>query len=154
LLSSAETMETGFVFLKPMLDEKTSARRGKILLATVEGDIHDIGKHIVALLLRNHGFEVVDMGKDVAAEKIIAAARKENPDIIGLSALMTTTMVKMKEVICAAKKEELDVPFLVGGAVVDADYAKSIGAVYARDGVEAVSRAQEIMAARGCPKNT
>jgi len=111
----------------------------------VEGDIHDIGKNIVALMLRNYGFEVVDLGKDVSARHIVAAAREHSAAVIGLSALMTTTMIKMPEVIQLAKTEGLDkVKFMVGGAVVDQGYADEIGAdAYAADAMEAVRIAQK-----------
>ncbi|MEA1970930.1 MAG: cobalamin-dependent protein, partial [Thermodesulfobacteriota bacterium] len=107
--------------------------------------VHDIGKNIVALMLRNHGFEVVDLGKDVSAEIIIREAARIKPSVIGLSALMTTTMVNMKEVIELAQRESLDCKFMVGGAVVTKVYAESIGAHYARDGVEAVRVVEKLI---------
>ncbi|MBN1523621.1 MAG: homocysteine S-methyltransferase family protein [Spirochaetales bacterium] len=146
LLSSAETMEEGVRFLQPLLAKEEQNKEGKILLATVEGDIHDIGKNIVGLLLKNHGFEVIDLGKDVSAQNIIDIAKKEKPDIIGLSALMTTTMIKMQEVKDLAEKENIKAGFLLGGAVVSREYANSIDAFYAKDGVEAVSTARKIIA--------
>jgi 5-methyltetrahydrofolate--homocysteine methyltransferase len=111
-------------------------------MATVKGDIHDIGKNIVCLMLKNNGFEVIDLGKDVPHETIIDAMKKHQPDLVGLSALMTTTMVKMQEVIERAKDSGLTCPFMVGGAVVTRTYAESIGAAYAKDGVEAVKVAE------------
>lgn len=140
LIASAETMKRGVAYLRPFLkDEKAVAeKRGTVLLATVEGDIHDIGKNIVALILENHGFKVADLGKDVPARAIVDEAKRIRPDIIGLSALMTTTMVHMKDVIDLARKEGLTCEFLVGGAVVSPAFAGSIGAHYAKDGVEAV----------------
>jgi 5-methyltetrahydrofolate--homocysteine methyltransferase len=108
------------------------------MLATVEGDIHDIGKNIVSLLLRNHGFRVIDLGKDVTADRILETAEREKPDVIGLSALMTTTMVRMKEVIELARERETAGHFILGGAVVTRSFAESLGAAYAKDGVEAV----------------
>ena len=100
--------------------ERAAVIKGKVLIATVKGDIHDIGKNIVALLLRNSGYDVIDLGKDISTREIIAAAKRENPDVIGLSALMTTTMVNMKEVIATAAQEGLKANFLLGGAVVAA----------------------------------
>jgi 5-methyltetrahydrofolate--homocysteine methyltransferase len=140
LIASAETMKKGIAFLVPWLgDGKLEKKqKGIIIIATVKGDVHDIGKNIVALMLRNHGFEVVDLGKDVSAETIIREAARIKPSVIGLSALMTTTMVNMKEVIELAHRESLDCKFMVGGAVVTKAYAKSISAHYAKDGVEAV----------------
>ena len=103
LMAAAETMKKALGFLEPLLKKDAAGNKGTIILATVKGDIHDIGKNIVALLLRNYGYHVIDLGKDVAAETIIAAAKKQNPDVIALSALMTTTMVNMKEVITLAR---------------------------------------------------
>ena len=145
LIASAETMKMGFTLLEPLLNSAGLEKKGKILFATVEGDIHDIGKNIVILMLRNYGFEVIDLGKDVKAEKIIEAAEKEKPDIIALSALMTTTMIRMPEVIEKAKLSAIKAAFMVGGAVVTEDWAQSIGAHYSANGVEAVKKAQELL---------
>ena len=145
LMAAAEAMKKGLAFLEPLLIKDSVKNKGKIILATVKGDIHDIGKNIVALLMRNYGYQVIDLGKDVSASEILEAARKENPDVIGLSALMTTTMVQMKEVISLAKKQGFEQPFLVGGAVVNHDYAVSIGATYAKDGVEAVKVVEQLI---------
>ncbi|MBU2044978.1 MAG: homocysteine S-methyltransferase family protein [Candidatus Omnitrophica bacterium] len=146
LIASAETMQRGVFHLQPYLKKKTASRfkKGVILLATVKGDIHDIGKNIVALVLKNYGFEVIDLGKDISVEKIIAKAKSHSPDIVGLSALMTTTMVQMPLVISAAKKEGLGCKFMVGGAVVNKTYADSIGAEYAKDSIAAVKVAEKI----------
>jgi 5-methyltetrahydrofolate--homocysteine methyltransferase len=140
LIASAEAMKRGLAYLDPYLKEGQSdqEQKGRILIATVKGDIHDIGKNIVALMLNNQGFDVVDLGKDVSVEVIIEEARQTRPDIVALSALMTTTMVNMKKTIDTARREGLDCSFMVGGAVVTASYADEIGAAYARDGVEAV----------------
>jgi 5-methyltetrahydrofolate--homocysteine methyltransferase len=117
----------------------------KVVLATVKGDIHDIGKNIVALMLRNHGFIVHDLGKDVEAGLIIDKAKEIGADIIGLSALMTTTMVQMKIVIDLAKAEGLKCRFLIGGAVVNQSYAEEIGAdAYAPDAHMAVKIARQL----------
>jgi 5-methyltetrahydrofolate--homocysteine methyltransferase len=145
LIASAETMQKGFAVLEPMLDQASSARKGRVLMATVKGDIHDIGKNIVVLLLRNNGFEVIDLGKDVSNETIIKAINEYRPDIVGLSALMTTTMTIMKEVITLARERGIICPFMVGGAVVTAEYAASINAAYAKDGVEAVRVAEGLI---------
>jgi len=138
LVASAEAMKKALHYLDPYLKKKSAISKGKILLATVKGDIHDIGKNIVALLLRNYGYAVIDLGKDVSVRTIIHYAKKENPDVIGLSALMTTTMVKMQEVMNAAQAEGIKASFILGGAVVTEDYAHSLGAAFAKDGVEAV----------------
>jgi 5-methyltetrahydrofolate--homocysteine methyltransferase len=147
LIASAEAMKKGFEHLEPLLKKEGgyTARKSTIILATVQGDIHDIGKNIVSLMLKNNGFEVVDLGKDVPDGEIIEAALSHKPQIIGLSALMTTTMVRMKEVVDMARQQGIACPFLVGGAVVTKAYADSIGAHYARDGVEAVKAALELL---------
>ena len=138
LMAAAEAMKKALAYLDPLLKKTAAAEKGKVLLATVRGDIHDIGKNIVALLLRNYGYCVIDLGKDVRDEVIIEAAKKEKPDVIGLSALMTTTMVNMKEIIALARAQGIKTDFLVGGAVVTEAYAASIGASFAKDGVAAV----------------
>ncbi|MBN2178201.1 MAG: homocysteine S-methyltransferase family protein [Deltaproteobacteria bacterium] len=146
LIASAEAMKRGIACLKPHLkDKKETAKKGLVLMATVKGDIHDIGKNIVSLMLSNQGFEVVDLGKDVSAEVIIEAARSLGPDIIGLSALMTTTMVNMKEIVEGVERENLRCKFMIGGAVVSESFANSIGAHYARDGVDAVRVANKLL---------
>ena len=146
LIASAETMKLGLSWLEPHLRDDVSSQdnKGRILIATVQGDIHDIGKNIVALMLGNQGFDVIDLGKDVATARIITEAKRLQPQIIALSALMTTTMVAMKEIVVAARREGLDCSFMIGGAVVTESYAAEIGASYAMDGVEAV-RAAELL---------
>ncbi len=151
LIMSAEAMKTAFDFLEPRLresgkSEKAVAKR-KIILATVKGDIHDIGKNIVALMLKNYGYEVIDLGKDVGYESVIKAANESGAEIIGLSALMTTTMTQMKTIIGKCRKSGLKkVKYIVGGAVVTQDYADEIGADgYAPDSVEAVRLVQKLL---------
>ncbi len=146
LIASAEAMKRGIACLRPFLkDTKVATKKGLILMATVKGDIHDIGKNIVSLMLSNQGFEVVDLGKDVSAEAIVEAAQNLGPDIVGLSALMTTTMVNMKEIVERVERENLRCKFMVGGAVVSESFANSIGAHYARDGVDAVRVANRLL---------
>jgi 5-methyltetrahydrofolate--homocysteine methyltransferase len=149
LMLSAEAMQRGFAVLKPLLaEEEGAAAKPKIIMATVEGDIHDIGKNIVCLLLKNHGFDVLDLGKDVPAQAIVDAARKEGAPLIGLSALMTTTMVRMEDVVRLAKKHDLDSRIIIGGAVVSQAYAERIGADgYATDAVAAVRLAKQLLEA-------
>lgn len=148
LIQSAGTMKNAFGYLEPLLkrnDIKDQREKIKVVLATVKGDIHDIGKNIVALMLRNYGFEVYDLGKDVAAEEIIKKAKTHGAQIVGLSALMTTTMIEMKNVIGLAKKEGLNSKFIIGGAVVTDQYAKEIEADgYAEDAHKAVKLAQKL----------
>jgi len=148
LISCADTMRKGFEVLQPHLEEEggdaASGKGPKVILATVQGDIHDIGKNIVSLMLNNYNFEVIDLGKDVSAEDIIDAAVTHKADIVGLSALMTTTMVEMKTVLDLAREKNLtNIRFMVGGAVIDQNYSDEIGADgYARDAMEAVRLAQ------------
>ncbi|MDI6615255.1 MAG: homocysteine S-methyltransferase family protein [Syntrophaceae bacterium] len=146
LIASAEAMKKGIAWLEPRLAgaAPTKKEKGRIIIATVEGDVHDIGKNIVALMLRNQGYAVTDLGKDVPAATIIREAVRLKPAVIALSALMTTTMVKMADVIDLARKQSPDCRFMVGGAVVTKGYAESIGAHYAKDGVEAVRVADEL----------
>lgn len=150
LIASAETMKRAFDYIQPQIIEEgaPAVNKGKILMATVKGDIHDIGKNIVALMLKNNGFEVVDLGKDVPHEKIIEAIKRHRPDIVGLSSLMTTTMVNMQEAIEQVRLAGMVCEVMVGGAVVTEGYAKSLGVRYAKDGVEAVKVAEELVALR------
>ncbi len=147
LMGGARAMEFAVAKLEPLLNSgKAEESNGKIILATVKGDIHDIGKNIVAMMLKNYGFEVIDLGKDVPAEVIVGRAEKDGVSIIGLSALMTTTMGEMRNVIELARKRGLkNVAFIVGGAVVDEEFAKSIGAEYSADAMETVRIAQRLM---------
>jgi 5-methyltetrahydrofolate--homocysteine methyltransferase len=149
LMLSAETMQRGFNLLRPLLEKGSEAeKKATIIMATVEGDIHDIGKNIVCLMLRNHGFDVVDLGKDVPAARIVDEADKADAGIIGLSALMTTTMVKMEEVVALVRERGLRAKIMVGGAVVTQDFADSIGADgYSRDAVAAVKLAKQLCGA-------
>ncbi|KHK04095.1 homocysteine S-methyltransferase family protein [Desulfovibrio sp. TomC] len=143
LLAAAEAMRAGFSRLEPLLVETAGAAKARIVMATVEGDIHDIGKNIVCLMLKNHGFEVIDLGKDVSAERIVDAASQHGAAVIGLSALMTTTMVRMEDTVRLVRERGLAARIMVGGAVVTEAFAKSIGAdAYAADAVDAVRQAK------------
>ena len=145
LIASAQTMEESVKYLEPLLLTGNSNKRGKVIIATVKGDIHDIGKNLVALMLKNYGFEVIDMGKDVESEAIIAKAKEEQADIIALSALMTTTMTRMKEVVQLKKEAGLHTKVMIGGAVTTEDYAKEIGAEgYSTDAQDAVKVAMSL----------
>ncbi|MDD5065556.1 MAG: homocysteine S-methyltransferase family protein [bacterium] len=145
LIMSAETMRTAFDHLLPWLEQgNKQIKNRKIILATVKGDVHDIGKNIVALMLRNYGFDVIDLGKNVEATVIINKALSTQADIIGLSALMTTTMVEMKKVIELGRHKGVKGRFVIGGAVVTDQYAKEIGASYARDAMEAVRLCEKV----------
>lgn len=147
LMMAAEAMKKAFAFIKPRLSQEASSQNnGTIVMATVEGDIHDIGKNIVIVMLENYGFRIVDLGKDVPSEKILASAQHEDADIIGLSALMTTTMPRMQEVIEGVKNMGLRSRVMVGGAVLNQEYADRIGAdAYSADARAAVKTAQHLM---------
>jgi len=147
LIASAEAMKAALARVEPRLKREKKGRLGKgvIILATVKGDIHDIGKNIISLMLKNHGYKIVDLGKDVPTPAIIESMRRSKPDVVGLSALMTTTMVNMEEVIGLARANGYSCPFIVGGAVVTKSYAASIGAAYAKDGVEAVRVVEQLI---------
>lgn len=140
LIGSAETMKNAIEILEPLLlTNQNSDDMPVVVIATVEGDIHDIGKNLVALMLKNYGFKVIDLGKDVPKEKIIEAAKTYHAQVIALSALMTTTMQEMKHVIDYAKSQEVDSKVIIGGAVITQDYADEIGADgYSKDAAEAV----------------
>lgn len=129
LISSANAMKVAMEFLEPMLSEgDSSTDTATIVIATVEGDIHDIGKNLVVLMLKNYGYRVIDLGKDVAASLIVERALSENAAIIGLSALMTTTMVRMKDVVKLAKEKGYTGKIIIGGACITESYAEEIGA--------------------------
>lgn len=140
LISSAETMKNAIDYLEPMLQSEDKGEESvTIVMATVEGDIHDIGKNLVVLMLKNYGYRVIDLGKDVPAERIIETAIKENAKIIGLSALMTTTMMQMQVVTDMVRDKNLDVKVIIGGAVITQSFADEIGADgYSKDAQEAV----------------
>ncbi|MEQ8236554.1 MAG: homocysteine S-methyltransferase family protein [Syntrophomonadaceae bacterium] len=146
LMMAAETMKKAFAYLKPHLSGEARQDAGAIVIATVEGDIHDIGKNIVIVMLENYGFRIIDLGKDVPAETILDTAQREDADIIGLSALMTTTMPRMQEVITGARQRGLRARIMVGGAVLNQEYADRIGADgYSADARAAVKTAQRLM---------
>lgn len=151
LMLSANVMKEAFDRLKPELAKANAGgeRAGVVVLATVQGDVHDIGKNLVAVLLENHGFTVHDLGRDVSPETVLHEARRLSADLVCLSALMTTTMPKMKEVIDLFAKEGFDCPVIVGGAATTQSFADEIGAAgYGRDAQEAVTVAKGILAER------
>jgi 5-methyltetrahydrofolate--homocysteine methyltransferase len=141
MLASAEAVGAAMDILKPYLEESNIETRGKFVIATVKGDIHDIGKNIVAILLKGAGYEVNDLGIDVPEDRIISVIKEEQPDYLGLSALLTTTMTEMDTVIKALKENSLrdDVKVLIGGAAVSDEYASEIGAdAFCADAFEAI----------------
>jgi len=142
LIMAGETMKEGMKVLEPYLKAGELKKIGKVVIGTVRGDLHDIGKNIVATLLSAAGFEVVDLGVDVSPEKFVEAVKENNPDIVGMSALLTTTMVEMEEVIKALKESGLrdKVKVIIGGAPITEEFAKKIGAdAAAKDAVEGVN---------------
>lgn len=149
LIAGAEAMKRSIEILEPlMLAEKDQTDMPVVVIATVEGDIHDIGKNLVALMLKNYGFQVVDLGKDVPKERIVEEAEKHHAAIIALSALMTTTMKQMAAVIAYAKERGVTAKIMVGGAVITKEYAEEIGADgYSRDAAEAVRVAETLLGA-------
>ncbi len=145
LLMSAEAAKAAFEVVKDAMRGAPQATRGKIILATVKGDIHDIGKNIVKVLLENYGYQVLDLGKDVAPEVIVDTAIQEEVALIGLSALMTTTVVSMEQTIRLLREKKPDAKVVVGGAVLTQEYADSIGAdCYARDAMATVHYADSV----------
>jgi 5-methyltetrahydrofolate--homocysteine methyltransferase len=139
VILAAETMQVAFTRLKDLFPGGTAGRRGRILLATVKGDVHDIGKNIVATVLQNYGWEVIDLGKNVATSEIVQQAQQLQADFVGLSALMTTTMIEMGAVIKELKVSGIPAKVIVGGAVLSQSYADEIGAHgYGKDALEAV----------------
>ena len=147
LIASAESMKLAIEYLEPLLERKSGKKEmPTVIIATVEGDIHDIGKNLVALMLKNYGFRMIDLGKDVSKEKIIEAAKEHHAGIIALSALMTTTMQEMKKVVDYAKEQKVDAKIMIGGAVITQDYADEIGADgYSKDAAGAVKLAKQLL---------
>ena len=147
LIASAETMKLSIEVLEPLLmSNQDKKEMPVVVIATVAGDIHDIGKNLVSLMLSNYGFRVIDLGKDVKKEMIIETAIKENAKIIALSALMTTTMREMDEVVKYAKEKQVKAKIIIGGAVITQDYADEIGADgYSKDAAEAVRCASKLL---------
>ena len=147
VLLSAEAMKTAFDHIKELFPAQDTAKEGTVVLATVKGDVHDLGKNIVGALLENSGFKLIDLGKDVDSSEIVEAAIKNDADIVGLCALMTTTMTQIDVVVEDLKQAGCNAMVMVGGAALTQDYADSAGAdAYARDGVEAVKLAKDMVA--------
>ena len=142
---SAEAASAAFEVIKGAMPATGSAKKCKFVIATVLGDIHDIGKNIVKLLLENYGFDVIDLGRDVAPETVLEAVRQSGAPIVGLSALMTTTVPAMEATVKLLKKEAPDCKTVVGGAVLNRDYADAMHAdFYAKDAMDAVRYAEKI----------
>lgn len=144
LIQAAETVKEAFEVIKENLTSSADVNKGTILLATVKGDIHDIGKNIVKVVLENYGYKIIDLGRDISAERIVDEAKKNNIKLIGLSSLMTTTVKSMEETIRLLRKEYSACKVLVGGAVLTNEYSSKIGAdFYAKDAKEAVDIAKK-----------
>ena len=149
VLLAANAMKGGMFILKPLLAETGAPRVGRMVIGTVKGDIHDIGKNLVGMMMEGAGFEVVDLGINNSVEKYLAALEKEQPDILGMSALLTTTMPYMKVVIDTLKEKGMreDYIVLVGGAPLNEEFSRAIGAdAYCRDAAVAVETAKTYMA--------
>jgi 5-methyltetrahydrofolate--homocysteine methyltransferase len=150
VLLAAKAMYAGMDLLKPLMLSEGIPTIGKVVIGTVQGDLHDIGKNLVAIMLRGAGFDVIDLGNDVTPEKFLEAAERENASVIGMSALLTTTMPVMKKVIDLARERNLygKKKFIVGGAPLSSQYAAEIGAdAYCFDGMSAVEAVKRFTAA-------
>ncbi|MBP1713797.1 MAG: trimethylamine corrinoid protein 2 [Deltaproteobacteria bacterium] len=146
VLIAARAMHAGLGVLKPILAKSTTSTTTKVVIGTVKGDLHDIGKNLVGMMLEGAGFEVVDLGIDVSPEKFIQSAKENGAKIIGMSALLTTTMMQMQTTVQKIKAEGLKVKTVIGGAPVTAEFAKQIGADgYAPDAASAVSTIKEVL---------
>jgi len=145
VLIAAKTMDAGMVKIKPMLLDGDMKQVGTIILATVKGDLHDIGKKLVGMMLEGAGFKVVDLGVDVTPEAICAAIKEQQPDIIGMSAMLTTTRLEMKATAEAMKAGGLDAKIMVGGAPVDQNFADTFGANYSTNASTAVELANQLV---------
>ncbi|NIM14351.1 MAG: cobalamin-binding protein [Candidatus Aminicenantes bacterium] len=148
VLVSAKAMKLGLEILKPLLAETNVKPLGRVVIGTIQGDLHDIGKNIVSMLLQGAGFEVIDLGADVPIDRFVESAKNEKADLVGMSALLITTMVNMKEVIQGLKEAGLkdDVKVIVGGAPVTRDFAEKIGADgYAPDAASGVDVARKLL---------
>lgn len=149
MLVSAKTMKQGLDIIKPLLSSGEAEHRGTIVMGTVKGDLHDIGKNLVIMMMEGAGFRIVDMGVDVKIEDLIDTVKKEEADVLGLSALLTTTMPEMQKVIVALDEAGLrsQLKVIVGGAPIDQRFADEIGADgFGADAVEAVQLAREFVA--------
>ena len=147
LISSANTMKLAIEYLEPMLERSNTEAMATIVVATVEGDIHDIGKNLVVLMLKNYGYHVIDLGKDVPADVIVDTAMNEGAKVIGLSALMTTTMMRMKDVAELAKEKGCTAKIVIGGAAITESFSDEIGADgYSKDAAECVKLVERLLA--------
>jgi 5-methyltetrahydrofolate--homocysteine methyltransferase len=152
VLISARAMKVAMGVLEPLLAQSSYKPEGKILLGTVKGDVHDIGKNLVGIMLTGAGFKVVDIGVGCSADQFVKAYQEHKPDIVGLSALLTTTMLYMKVVIDQFKQEAINVPVIVGGAPINSRFAKEIGASgTARNAAQSVELVRSLLEGRSMP---
>ena len=145
VLASAESTKQAFSRLKKELKQEGGKTKGKVLFATVENDVHDIGKNIVIALLESNNYEVIDLGTSVPTEKIIQETIKQKPNLVALSALMTTTVIEMEKVIKELRNHNIDIPVIIGGAVVTDDYASQIKAAYSKDALGAIKKINDLI---------
>ncbi len=148
VLLASQAMYGGLELLQPRLTKSGVRAIGKVIIGTARGDLHDIGKNLVTMMLRGGGFEVIDLGNDVSSEKFLEATQKHKPDIVSISALLTTTMIGMADVITALERADLrnKVKVMIGGAPVTQEFANEIGAEgYAPDAASAVDKARELL---------
>ncbi len=146
VMMSAEAMQSAFRIIKELLPSSATDSKGTLILGTVQGDIHDLGKNIVSALLENSGYHVVDLGKDVSPEAFLTAIDENDADMVGLCSLMTTTLPELEKTVQLVKEKCPKVSILAGGAVVTPDYAASIGSdAYCKDGIAAIKEADRLM---------
>ncbi|MEG1931204.1 MAG: corrinoid protein [Anaerovorax sp.] len=149
VLIAAKTMDAGMEVIKPFLKVGEIKKSGKVVFCTVLGDLHDIGKKLCVMLMEGAGYEVIDIGVDVGADQIVEAVKEHKPDIVAMSAMLTTTMVTMEDAVQALRDHNLldQVCIMVGGAPVSAKFAQSIGGNYSEDAIAAVALADQLMKA-------
>ncbi|OXS24786.1 MAG: methyltransferase [Acetobacterium sp. MES1] len=146
VLMAARAMNAGMAIVKPLIADQDMPSLGTIVIGTVKGDLHDIGKNLVVMMLESAGFKVIDLGIDAKVEQFVAAVKEHKADIVGMSAMLTTTMTYMQEVIKACQDEGLSVKYLVGGAPLSPAYSEKLGAIYAADASGAVDTAKALTA--------
>lgn len=152
VLMAARAMNAGMDIVKPLILDEDVPSHGTIVIGTVKGDLHDIGKNLVVMMLESAGFKVIDVGVDAGVEDFVAAAKTHQADIIGMSAMLTTTMTYMSEIINRCQEEGLNVEFLVGGAPLSPLYSEKLGASYAADASAAVDLARQLSAVSAIEK--
>jgi 5-methyltetrahydrofolate--homocysteine methyltransferase len=147
VLVAARAMNAGMSKLEPLLVKEGIQPKGAVVIGTVKGDLHDIGKNIVAMMLKGAGYRIIDLGIDVSADKFVSAAKENNAHVVALSALLTTTMIGMKAIVEAVRSSGLDIPVVIGGAPVTREYANDIKAEgYAPDAASAVEEVARLLA--------